>query len=81
VLRSDVIHPTGAAHNGRVFKRTGEGVLIEFRSVVDAVRCAIDVQNAMIERNAGGPAERRIEMRGRGMERPQTNIRLTTDSL
>jgi class 3 adenylate cyclase len=44
-----------------VVKRTGDGVLIEFRSVVDAVRCAIEVQNRMIERNAGLPPGRRIE--------------------
>jgi adenylate cyclase len=52
-LRSDLIDPTIAVHNGHVFKRTGDGILIEFRSVVDAVRCAIEVQNAMVERNAG----------------------------
>src|SRR5260370_19433991 len=62
-LRSDLIDPTIAVHNGRVFKRTGDGALIEFRSVVDAVRCAIEVQNGMIERNAGLPPERRIEFR------------------
>src|SRR5271163_4770445 len=62
-LRSDLIDPTIAVHNGRVFKRTGDGTLIEFRSVVDAVRCAVEVQSAMIERNAGVPAERRIEFR------------------
>src|SRR5947209_16770524 len=62
-LRSDLIDPTVALHNGRVVKRTGDGALIEFRSVVDAVRCAIEVQNAMIERNAGLPPERRIEFR------------------
>jgi adenylate cyclase len=62
-LRSDLIDPTIAVHNGRVFKRTGDGTLVEFRSVVDAVRCAIEVQNAMVERNAGVPAERRIEFR------------------
>ena len=50
-------------HHGRVVKRTGDGSLIEFRSVVDAVRCAIEVQNGMIERNAGLPPERRIEFR------------------
>ena len=54
-LRSDLVDPTIAVHNGRVFKRTGDGILIEFRSVVDAVRCAIEVQNAMVERNAGVP--------------------------
>src|SRR5271166_1542336 len=62
-LRSDLIDPTIAVHNGRVVKRTGDGVLVEFRSVVDAVRCAVEVQNAMVERNAGVPAERRIEFR------------------
>src|SRR5438874_707711 len=62
-LRSDLIDPTIAVHNGRVVKRTGDGTLVEFRSVVDAVRCAIEVQNAMIERNAGVPPERRIEFR------------------
>ncbi len=62
-LRSDLIDPTIAVHNGRVVKRTGDGILIEFRSVVDAVRCAIEVQNGMVERNAGLPSERRIEFR------------------
>ena len=62
-LRSDVIDPTIAVHNGRVVKRTGDGVLVEFRSVVDAVRCGIEIQNAMMERNAGVAAERRIEFR------------------
>jgi adenylate cyclase len=62
-LRSDLIDPTIAVHNGRVVKRTGDGALVEFRSVVDAVRCAIEVQNAMIERNAGVPADRQIEFR------------------
>jgi TolB-like protein/class 3 adenylate cyclase/Flp pilus assembly protein TadD len=62
-LRSDLIDPTIAVHNGRVVKRTGDGILIEFRSVVDAVRCGIEVQNGMVERNAGLPPERRIEFR------------------
>ena len=62
-LRSDLIDPTIAVHHGRVVKRTGDGILIEFRSVVDAVRCAIEVQNGMAERNAGLPPERRIEFR------------------
>ena len=62
-LRSDLIDPTVAVHNGRVVKRTGDGALVEFRSVVDAVRCAIEVQNGMVERNAGLPPERRIEFR------------------
>jgi adenylate cyclase len=62
-LRSDLIDPTIAVHNGRVIKRTGDGVLIEFRSVVDAVNCAVEVQNAMMERNAGLPDDRRILFR------------------
>ncbi len=62
-LRSDLFDPTIAVHNGRVVKRTGDGSLIEFRSVVDAVRCAIEVQNGLIERNAGVTEDRRIEFR------------------
>src|SRR5271168_1939251 len=62
-LRSDLIDPTIAVHNGRVVKRTGDGLIIEFRSVVDAVRCAIEVQTAMIDRNAGVPPERQIVFR------------------
>src|SRR5271156_753391 len=62
-LRSDLIDPTIAVHHGRVVKRTGDGAIVEFRSVVDAVRCAIEVQNAMVERNAGLPEDRRIEFR------------------
>src|SRR5580698_411754 len=62
-LRSDLIDPAIAAHHGRIVKRTGDGSIIEFRSVVDAVHCAIEVQHGMIERNAGVPPERRIEFR------------------
>ncbi len=62
-LRGDLIDPAIAAHRGRVFKRTGDGSLIEFRSVVDAVRCAIEVQNGMVERNAGVSPDKRIEFR------------------
>ncbi len=62
-LRSDLIDPTIAVHHGRIVKRTGDGSIIEFRSVVDAVRCAIEVQNAMVERNAGVPKDRRIVFR------------------
>jgi TolB-like protein/class 3 adenylate cyclase/Tfp pilus assembly protein PilF len=62
-LRSDLIDPTISVHHGRVVKRTGDGALVEFRSVVDAVRCAIEVQNSMVERNTGLPPERRIEFR------------------
>jgi TolB-like protein/class 3 adenylate cyclase len=62
-LRSDLIDPTISVHHGRIVKRTGDGNLIEFRSVVDAVRCAIEIQNGLIERNAGLPSERRVEFR------------------
>ncbi|PBB28858.1 adenylate/guanylate cyclase domain-containing protein [Mesorhizobium sp. WSM3882] len=62
-LRSDLVDPTITVHIGRIVKRTGDGTLVEFRSVVDAVRCAIEVQNAMLERNAGVPPDRRIEFR------------------
>ncbi len=62
-LRSDLIDPAITAHRGRVVKGTGDGLLAEFRSVVDAARCAIEVQNGMVERNAGLPPDRRIEFR------------------
>jgi adenylate cyclase len=50
-------------HHGRVVKRTGDGAIVEFRSMVDAVTCAIEVQRAMVERNAGVPEDRRIVFR------------------
>ena len=62
-LRSDLIDPAIAAHHGRIIKRTGDGSIIEFRSVVDAVRCALEVQTGMVERNAGLAPEKRIEFR------------------
>ncbi len=62
-LRSDLIDPTISVHRGRVVKRTGDGSIVEFRSVVDAVRCAIEMQQGLAERNAGLPPERRIEFR------------------
>jgi adenylate cyclase len=62
-LRSDLIDPTIAVHHGRVVKRTGDGSIIEFRSVVDAVNCAIEIQRAMVERNAEVAPDKRIEFR------------------
>src|SRR5271157_1210255 len=62
-LRSDLIDPAIDAHHGRIVKRTGDGALVEFRSEVDAVRLAVEIQSAMVERNAGVPSERRIEFR------------------
>jgi adenylate cyclase len=62
-LRSDLIDPTISVHHGRIVKRTGDGSVIEFRSVVDAVRCALEVQHAMVERNAGVTLDKRILFR------------------
>jgi TolB-like protein/class 3 adenylate cyclase/Tfp pilus assembly protein PilF len=62
-LRSDLIDPIISVHHGRVVKRTGDGSIIEFRSVVDAVRCAIEIQTGLIERNAGLRPEKRIDFR------------------
>ena len=62
-LRSDLIDPTIAVHHGRAVKRTGDGAIVEFRSVVDAVNCAIEIQRAMVERNAGVVPDKRIEFR------------------
>ena len=62
-LRSDLIDPTISVHHGRVVKRTGDGSIIEFRSVVDAVNCAIEVQRAMVERNTEVAPDKRIEFR------------------
>src|SRR5437764_8813258 len=62
-LRRELSSPKIAEHHGRIVKTTGDGVLVEFASVVDAVRCAVEVQNAMVERNTDIAAERRIEFR------------------
>src|SRR5271165_4607656 len=62
-LRGDLIDPAIDANHGRVVKQAGDGFLVEFRSMVDAVRCAIEVQNGMVERNSGLPPERRIAFR------------------
>src|SRR5277367_48064 len=61
--RREFLEPTIAEHRGRIVKRTGDGILIEFSSAVDAVRCAIQTQNGMAQRNAGVSADRRIEVR------------------
>ena len=62
-LRSDLIDPIISVHHGRIVKRTGDGAIVEFRSVVDAVNCAIEVQKAMVERNAEVAPDKRIEFR------------------
>src|SRR5437763_15520874 len=54
-LRAELIDPGIAQHNGRIVETTGDGMLVEFGSVVDAMRCATRVQEAMAERNAGEP--------------------------
>jgi TolB-like protein/tetratricopeptide (TPR) repeat protein len=62
-LRSDLIDPTITVHHGRVVKRTGDGAIVEFRSAVDAVNFAVEIQRAMAERNAEVVPEKRIEFR------------------
>src|SRR5499433_3264511 len=61
--RRELIDPKVAEYGGRIVKTTGDGLLLEFPSVVDAVRCAVDVQRGMAERNAGVPAAEKIEFR------------------
>ena len=62
-LRRELVDPKIAEHHGRIVKTTGDGLLVEFASVVDAVRCAVEVQQAMPERNTGVAADNRIELR------------------
>jgi adenylate cyclase len=61
--RSELIDPKNKQHRGRIVKTTGDGILIEFPSAVDAVRCAIEVQQGMFERNALVPQDKRVEFR------------------
>ena len=61
--RRDLIDPKIAEHRGRIVKTTGDGILVEFASVVDALRCAVEVQSAMTERNTAAPPDSRIEFR------------------
>src|SRR5207237_6234774 len=62
-LRADVIDPKIAGHQGRIVKTTGDGLLVEFASVVGALRCAAEVQRALADGNAPLPPERRIDFR------------------
>ena len=62
-IRRELGDPKIAEHRGRIVKTTGDGMLVEFASVVDAVRCAVELQREMIARNAAAPAGRRIEFR------------------
>src|SRR5215831_16130510 len=61
--RREFLEPKIADHRGRIVKRTGDGILIEFASAVDAARCAIEIQRGMIKRNASVPQDNRIEFR------------------
>jgi Adenylate cyclase, family 3 (some proteins contain HAMP domain) len=61
--RKELFEPEIAKHHGRIFKLMGDGLLVEFASVVDAVECAIALQRAMAERNSGLAADRRIDAR------------------
>src|ERR1700719_900353 len=61
--RREIVDPKIAEHRGRIVKTTGDGALVEFASAVDAVRCAMEIQRAMAERNAAIPEDRRIELR------------------
>jgi adenylate cyclase len=61
--RSEVIDPKNKQHHGRIVKTTGDGILMEFTSVVEAVRCAIEIQQGMLERNAALTQDQRIEFR------------------
>jgi adenylate cyclase len=62
-LRRELADPKIKEHRGRIVKTTGDGLLVEFASVVDAVRCAVEVQQEMAERNVGVPEEQRIQFR------------------
>ena len=61
--RKELVDPKITEHRGRIVKTTGDGMLVEFVSVVDAVRCGVDIQRGMAERNSGLPADKRIEFR------------------
>src|SRR3984893_8189751 len=61
--RRALVDPKIKEHRGKIIKTTGDGMLVEFASVVDAVRCAVEIQRGMGERNAGVPQNRRIEFR------------------
>ena len=59
-LRREITDPKIAEHNGRIVKTTGDGLLVEFASIVDAVRCAVEVQQAVLDRNAETPEDKRL---------------------
>ncbi|MEE8275484.1 MAG: adenylate/guanylate cyclase domain-containing protein, partial [Alphaproteobacteria bacterium] len=61
--RKELVDPAIAEHMGRIVKTTGDGMLVEFPSVVEATQCAVDIQRAMAQRNAAVPEDRRVEFR------------------
>ena len=63
VLQRELIRAQIGQHHGKIIKNTGDGALVEFASVVDAVHCAVEIQRRMSERNANVPDDRRIEFR------------------
>jgi adenylate cyclase len=67
--RRELVDPKIGEHHGRIVKTTGDGMLVEFSSVVDAVRCAVEIQRAMVDRNAGIVEDKRITLPHRGQSR------------
>ena len=61
--REALIDPNIAEHHGHIVKTTGDGMLVEFSSVVEAVQCAVEIQRGMAQRTAGSPEDRRIQFR------------------
>src|ERR1041385_710582 len=62
-FRTTLVDPVIAAHRGRIVKTTGDGMLVEFASAVDAARCAVEIQRGMVELNAAVPEDKRIGLR------------------
>ena len=79
-IRRELADPKIKEHRGRIVKTTGDGLLLEFASIVDAVRCAVEVQREMAERNVNVPSDRRIEFR-MGINLGDIISPLRTDSL
>jgi hypothetical protein len=79
-LRSELFIPTIEAHGGRVVNHAGDGVVVESRSVVEAVRCALDVTRGLADRNAPVPADRRIEVPPASTSATSSRMRTATSS-
>jgi class 3 adenylate cyclase len=80
-LRRELIDPRIAEHRGRIVKTTGDGLLVEFRSVVDAVRYAVDVQRRIVERNADVPEDKRIAFRIVSISATSSSTRATFSAM